>query len=64
MCAQGRTGPNPSLLLLFSLLQLSKAAMLQKGAEYIKQLRSERAATNDKMDGLRREIDALNNSLR
>lgn len=43
--------------------KLSKAAMLQKGAEYIKQLRSERAATNDKMDALRREIDALNNSL-
>lgn len=43
--------------------KLSKAAMLQKGAEYIKQLRSERAATNDKMDALRQEIDALNNSL-
>ncbi|XP_065088365.1 MLX-interacting protein isoform X3 [Ochlerotatus camptorhynchus] len=43
--------------------KLSKAAMLQKGAEYIKQLRSERSATNEKMDALRREIDALNNSL-
>ncbi|XP_055638976.1 MLX-interacting protein isoform X2 [Toxorhynchites rutilus septentrionalis] len=43
--------------------KLSKAAMLHKGAEYIKQLRSERAATNEKMDALRREIDALNNSL-
>lgn len=43
--------------------KLSKAAMLQKGAEYIKQLRVERSATNEKMDALRREIDALNNSL-
>lgn len=43
--------------------KLSKAAMLQKGAEYIKQLRQERAGTNEKMDALRREIDALNNSL-
>ncbi|XP_053695890.1 homeotic protein female sterile [Sabethes cyaneus] len=43
--------------------KLSKAAMLQKGAEYIKQLRSERSATSDQMDALRREIDALNNSL-
>ncbi|XP_055591465.1 MLX-interacting protein isoform X2 [Uranotaenia lowii] len=43
--------------------KLSKAAMLQKGAEYIKQLRSERAATNEKTEALRREIEALNNSL-
>ncbi|XP_062546534.1 carbohydrate-responsive element-binding protein isoform X2 [Armigeres subalbatus] len=43
--------------------KLSKAAMLQKGAEYIKQLRSDRAATNEKMEALRREIDTLNNSL-
>lgn len=43
--------------------KLSKAAMLQKGAEYIKQLRVERSATNEKMDALRREIDTLNNSL-
>lgn len=43
--------------------KLSKAAMLQKGAEYIKQLRSERAATNEKMEALRREIETLNNSL-
>lgn len=43
--------------------KLSKAAMLQKGAEYIKQLRSERAATNEKMEALRREIESLNNSL-
>lgn len=44
--------------------KLSKAAMLQKGAEYIKQLRSERDAVNQKMDVLRKERDALNNSLK
>ncbi|XP_031624205.1 MLX-interacting protein isoform X2 [Contarinia nasturtii] len=43
--------------------KLSKAAMLQKGAEYIKQLRAERDAVNQKMDTLRKERDALNNSL-
>uniref|UniRef100_A0A182T957 BHLH domain-containing protein n=1 Tax=Anopheles maculatus TaxID=74869 RepID=A0A182T957_9DIPT len=43
--------------------KLSKAAMLQKGADYIKQLRSERTSANDQMDALRREIDQLNNSL-
>lgn len=43
--------------------KLSKAAMLQKGADYIKQLRTERAATNDVMDSLRKEIESLNNSL-
>lgn len=44
--------------------KLSKAAMLQKGAEYIKQLRSERDLVNQKMDVLRKERDALNNSLK
>lgn len=44
--------------------KLSKAAMLQKGAEYIKQLRTERDAVNQKMDVLRKERDALNNSLK
>lgn len=44
--------------------KLSKAAMLQKGAEYIKQLRTERDAINQKMDVLRKERDALNNSLK
>uniref|UniRef100_U5EPE1 Putative basic helix-loop-helix zip transcription factor n=1 Tax=Corethrella appendiculata TaxID=1370023 RepID=U5EPE1_9DIPT len=43
--------------------KLSKAAMLQKGAEYIKQLRIEKASTNDKIDALKKEIEALNNSL-
>lgn len=38
--------------------------MLQKGAEYIKQLRSERSTINEKMEELRREIETLNNSLR
>lgn len=44
--------------------KLSKAAMLQKGAEYIRQLRAERDAVNQKMDILRKERDALNNSLK
>lgn len=44
--------------------KLSKAAMLQKGAEYIKQLRAERDTVNQKMDVLRKERDALNNSLK
>ena len=38
--------------------------MLQKGAEYIKQLRTERAAVNEQMDGLRKEIEMLTNSLK
>lgn len=38
--------------------------MLQKGAEYIKQLRVERSAINDQMDGLRKEIEQLTNSLK
>jgi MAX-like protein X len=38
--------------------------MLQKGAEYIKQLRLERAAINEQMDGLRKEIDSLTGSLK
>ena len=44
--------------------QLSKAAMLQKGAEYIKQLRSERTSVSEEMDRLRKEIDTLTNSLK
>uniref|UniRef100_A0A182V792 BHLH domain-containing protein n=1 Tax=Anopheles merus TaxID=30066 RepID=A0A182V792_ANOME len=43
--------------------KLSKAAMLQKGADYIKQLRSERSSATEQMDSLRREIEQLNNSL-
>ena len=44
--------------------KLSKAAMLQKGAEYIKQLKIDRNAISEQMDALRKERDALNNSLR
>lgn len=43
--------------------KLSKAAMLQKGAEYIRQMRIERTNLKERMDVLRKEIDALNNSL-
>jgi MAX-like protein X len=45
-------------------MQLSKAAMLQKGAEYIKQLRLERAAIGEQMETLRKEIETLTNSLK
>lgn len=38
--------------------------MLQKGAEYIKQLRMERAAVSDQMEGLRKAIEQLTNSLK
>lgn len=38
--------------------------MLQKGAEYIKQLRNDRTAVNEQMDGLRKEIEQLTNSLK
>jgi MAX-like protein X len=38
--------------------------MLHKGAEYIKQLRTERAAVSDQMDSLRKEIETLTNSLK
>lgn len=45
-------------------LQTSKAAMLQKGAEYIKQLRGERNKLKEEMDDLRQEIDKLNTAIR
>lgn len=38
--------------------------MLQKGADYIKQLRKERTINEDQMETLKRERDSLNNSLR
>lgn len=44
--------------------KLSKAAMLQKGAEYIRQLRTDRDSIKQKMDTLRKERDSLNNSLK
>lgn len=37
--------------------------MLQKGAEHIKHLRNERNVLKERMDALRMERDALNNSL-
>ncbi|XP_017048905.1 protein WBSCR14 homolog [Drosophila ficusphila] len=43
--------------------KLSKAAMLQKGADHIKQLRQERNVLKDKIEALRMERDELNNSL-
>lgn len=44
--------------------KLSKAAMLQKGAEYIKVLRTERASIDEKIESLKKERDQLNNSLK
>lgn len=44
--------------------KLSKAAMLQKGAEYIKVLRTERATIDEKIESLKKERDQLNNSLK
>lgn len=44
--------------------KLSKAAMLQKGAEYIRQLRSERNQLKEEMDSLRQQIESLNTSIR
>lgn len=43
--------------------KLSKAAMLQKGADYIRQLRSERNQLRDEMDCLRQQIECLNTSI-
>lgn len=44
-------------------LQISKAAMLQKGAEYIKQLKAERNQIKEEMESLRQQIECLNNSI-
>jgi MAX-like protein X len=38
--------------------------MLQKGAEYIKQLRMERSGISEQMESLKAEIDTLTNSLK
>lgn len=38
--------------------------MLQKGADYIRQLRSERNQLRDEMDCLRQQIECLNTSIR
>jgi hypothetical protein len=45
-------------------LQLAKAAMLQKGADYIRQLRTERSQLRDEMDSLRQQIECLNTAIR
>lgn len=44
--------------------QLSKASMLQKGAEYIKHLRNERTVVQEQMEALKKEMETLNNSLK
>lgn len=38
--------------------------MLQKGAEYIMQLRAERNQLKEEMDSLRQQIETLNTSIR
>ncbi|XP_045471854.1 MLX-interacting protein isoform X2 [Harmonia axyridis] len=43
--------------------RLSKAAMLQKGAEYIRQLRQEREQLKEEMSNLRQQIESLNTSI-
>ncbi|XP_013186536.2 MLX-interacting protein isoform X2 [Amyelois transitella] len=43
--------------------KISKAAMLQKGAEYIKQLKAERNQIKEEMESLRQQIEYLNNSI-
>jgi len=45
-------------------VKLSKAAMLQKGADYIRQLRAERNQLKEEMDSLRHQIECLNTSIR
>lgn len=44
--------------------KMSKAAMLQKGADYIRQLRAERNQLKEEMDSLRHQIECLNTSIR
>ncbi|XP_076289284.1 MLX interacting protein mondo isoform X2 [Lasioglossum baleicum] len=43
--------------------KLSKASMLQKGADYIRQLRAERNQLKEEMDSLRHQIECLNTSI-
>ncbi|XP_011503431.1 PREDICTED: MLX-interacting protein [Ceratosolen solmsi marchali] len=43
--------------------KMSKAAMLQKGADYIRLLRSERLQLKDEMDKLRSQVDSLNTAI-
>lgn len=49
---------------MIEMLQLSKAAMLHKGAEYIRQLRSERNQLREEMESLKQQIETLNTSIR
>ncbi|KAK9504684.1 hypothetical protein O3M35_010958 [Rhynocoris fuscipes] len=43
--------------------KMSKASMLQKGAEYIRQLRIERSNLKQEIDSLRQEIESLNTAI-
>ncbi|XP_017767015.1 PREDICTED: carbohydrate-responsive element-binding protein isoform X3 [Eufriesea mexicana] len=43
--------------------KMSKAAMLQKGADYIRQLRTERNQLKEEMDSLKHQIECLNTSI-
>ncbi|XP_021937166.1 MLX-interacting protein isoform X4 [Zootermopsis nevadensis] len=43
--------------------KLSKAAMLQKGADYIRQMRAERSQLHDEMDSLRQQVECLNTAI-
>lgn len=43
--------------------KMSKAAMLQKGAAYIRHMHIERTNLKERMDSLRQEVETLNNSL-
>lgn len=44
-------------------VKLSKAAMLQKGAEYIRQLQAERLQVKEEMESLKYQIESLNTSI-
>lgn len=43
---------------------VSKAAMLHRGAEYIRQLRQERQQQQEEMDQLKQNIETLNAAIR
>ncbi|XP_025990500.2 MLX-interacting protein isoform X3 [Solenopsis invicta] len=43
--------------------KLSKAAMLQKGADYIRQLKAERYQLKEEMESLKHQIECLNTSI-
>ncbi len=54
----------PSLNQQSSSVKISKAALLHKGGDYLRQLVSERAMLKEELESHRRKIDALNDSLR